>query len=195
MATSPQPPHPRRSAPDPIKALWRSWLARKGPVFSVAAKFAALMALYYVFSLLPISDRALNGLVTGTARLANCLLNLLGEKSQLTEATLSSGLFAITVLKACTCVEFVWFYCAALIVFPSPWTRKLPGILIGAAALLALNLLRVMSLFLVGVHFPKAFDMVHEDIWSVSLIIATLFLTLAWIGWARRGEEPTHDVA
>ncbi len=161
----------------------------------MATKFAALILAYYVFALLPFFERALNGLVISTARLASYLLNLLGEQSQIIENTISSGQFAITVLKACSCVEFVWFYCSALIVFPSPWPRKIPGILIGVSILLVLNLIRVMSLYLVGVHFPNAFDTVHEDIWSVILIIASLGLTVAWIGWARRDDEQKSDAA
>ena len=188
--------HPcRRPAPDPIKALWQSWLARKGPVLRVAAKFSGLMTLYYVFSLLPYSDQALSGWVTGSARLASYLLNLLGEKNQIIESTISSGTFAIVVLKACTCVEFVWFYCAALLAFPSPWLRKIPGIVIGATVILVLNLTRIMSLFFVGVHFPRAFDAVHEQVWSVLLVVATLYLTFTWIDWARRDDEPESNVA
>ena len=187
-------PH-RRCAPDPIKMLWQSWLARKGPVLRMAVKFASLMLAYYAFSLLPFSECALNELVIFTARLASYLLNLLGEQSQIIENTISSGQFAITVLKACSCVEFVWFYCAALIAFPSPLGSKIPGVLVGGTVILGLNLIRVMSLYLVGVHFPNAFNTVHEEIWSVLLVIATVCLTVTWIGWARRDEEGNNDAA
>ena len=67
--------------------------------------------------------------------------------------------------------------------------------LVGGAVILALNLIRVMSLYLVGVHFPNAFNTVHEEIWSVLLVIATVCLTITWIGWARRDEEGNNDAA
>jgi exosortase/archaeosortase family protein len=195
MATSPEHTNSlRRSSPDPIKALWRAWVARKAPVFKVAAKFAAVLLLYYGFSLVPFFDRALKGWVISVAQLASYLLNhLMGEQSQIIGSTISSGQFAITVLTACSCVDFVWFYCAALIAFPSRWLRKIPGILAGVAAILALNLARIMSLYLVGVHFPSAFDAVHEDVWSVLLITATVGITATWIGWAGQDKVTLPD--
>jgi len=186
----------RRPAPDPIKVLGQSWLARKGPVLRVAAKFAAVMLAYYVSSLLPFFDWALKGWVIFIAQFASYLLNhLMGEQSQIIGSTISSGQFAITVLTACSCVEFVWFFCAALIAFPSRWLRKILGILAGVAAILALNLARIMSLYLVGVHFPGAFDTVHEDVWSVLLITATVGITATWIGWARQDNVILPDAA
>ena len=98
--------HPKS---DLIRAFWQSWFTRKSPVLRVAAKFAALMLVYYIVSLFPFSEHALDGLVISTARLACYLLNLAGEQSQIIGSTLSSGNFAITVLKACSCVEFLWF--------------------------------------------------------------------------------------
>jgi len=185
----------RPPAPDPIKALLRAWLARKGPVFKVAAKFGGLMVAYYIFTLFPFFDRTLNGMVIYTARSASCLLNLMGERNSLIEGTIASGDFSITVLKACTCAEFVWFYCAALIAFPSRWPRKIPGILIGAVVILALNVIRITTLFLVGVHFRSAFDAFHEQVWSILLVVATICLTVAWIGWARRDDDLNSNAA
>gem|GEM_PF-5404655 len=44
-----------------------------------------------------------------------------------------------------------------LLAFPAPLNRKIPGIILGIALLLSLNLLRITSLYLVGVHFPRFF--------------------------------------
>ena len=192
MATSSDHPR-RRPAPDPIKALWQSWFRRKGPVLRVAAKLSGLMALYHLLSFLPVSERALDAWVADNARLASHLLNFVGEKSHIIENTICGGQFAVTVLKACAGLDYACCYCAALIAFPAPLGRKIPGILGGVAILLAMNLTRIMSLFLVGVHFPRALATVHEQVWPVLSVVATMCLTVAWIERAQRRDDATSN--
>ena len=175
----------RRPVPDPIKVLWHSWLARKRPVFKVAAKFVALMVPYYAFILL-FSERDMAHWTTFIARIASYVLNCLGEKSQIIGNTIASGQFAVTVHKECAGFDHAWFFIAALIAFPSRWARKIPGILVGIAVILALNMGRIMSLYFLGVHFPGALDAVHEKVWPILSVVAILSLMVGWVGWARR---------
>jgi exosortase/archaeosortase family protein len=52
--------------------------------------------------------------------------------------------------------------------------------------LFGLNLLRIVSLFVTGIHFPSFFDALHEQVWGFILIPATLLLFLGWMQWALR---------
>jgi archaeosortase B (VPXXXP-CTERM-specific) len=182
---------------DPIKALWKAWLARKSPAFRVAAKFLALMTIYYLVILSPFFDHnTIKEWLDANARLASFVLNLMGEQSHVIENLVApEHTFGVTVGKACAALNLVWFYCAAVLAFPSKWRRKIPGLLVGVPIILALNLIRIMSLYLIGVHFPRAFDWVHEELWAIVLVVAILFLTLAWIGWAQNDDGENTDVA
>ena len=183
----------QRSRPRRTGSLYRGvllpWLVRKGPVLQVAMKFVFLMVLYYALTLLPFYDRALDDFVNQNARLASILLNWLGEQSHVYDSTVWSSQFAITIQRACAALEYPWFLCAAMIAFPAPFIRKIPGILAAWILLPALNLLRAISLYLVGVHLHSYFDLVHEELWGVPLIAATAFLLTGWIKWARRDDN------
>ena len=182
-------PAPKRS----VKDLWRSWYQSKAPLFQFCLKFCGLLALFYALSLLPICQRLLAASLTGHARLASAILDRLGENTRVTDATIWSGKYAITVLPTCSAIEFLMFFCAMVIAFPSRLPRKIYGIVIGVILLLALNQVRITSLYYVGVHFPKAFDMTHENLWSMALIMAEIALCAAWIGWAREKDETGVD--
>ena len=105
------------------------------------------------------------------ACLGNGLVHVCGEASKVTGATLSSSKYGVTVSPECSAVEFAWFIGAVVLSFPAPWRARMLGLLGGVVFVALLNSLRVASLFLVGVHARMAFDLVHEDVWAVLLII------------------------
>ncbi len=180
---------------DPIVALWKYWIASKGPVLGVVARFAAVMLVHYALVFAPFYNRLLDIYVGVNARIASAILNGFGEQSRVCESTIWCDKFAITILRACAALEYPWFVCAAVLAFPVPFRRKIPGILAGCICLPALNLIRAMTLYVVGVHFPRAFDTVHEEIWSVLLIIATIGVAVSWLGWACQNDGANTDAA
>ena len=179
----------RRRTGSLYKGFLLPWLTRKGPVLRVAMKFIVLMVLYYGVTLMPFYDRAVDDYVGQNARLASVLLNWIGEQSHVYDSTIWSSQFAITIQRACAALEYPWFLCAAMLAFPAPFNRKIPGILAAWVLLPALNLVRALSLYLVGVHLHSCFDLVHEELWGVPLIAATALLLAGWIAWARRDDK------
>jgi exosortase/archaeosortase family protein len=180
-----RPKAPRRS----WKLLWQSWSESKAPLFQFCWKFCVLIVLLYGLSLTPVGQRILAASAIGNVWLASAILDRLGENTRVTEATFQSAKYAITVLPTCSASEFLLFYCATVIAFPARVSRKVSGILIGIVALLALNQLRILSLYYVGSYFPRFFDTIHEDLWSMLLIIAVVVLCVTWIGWARENDR------
>ena len=90
------------------------------------------------------------------------LLNKMGEGTRVSGSAVWSTKYALSVIPGCSAFEYIWFFCAMLLAFPAPLNRKIPGIIVGIALLLSLNLLRITSLYLVGVHFPRFFETAHE---------------------------------
>jgi len=173
-----------------VRARWRSWLAGRGPVLAFGLKFGALMVLFYAVSMTPFFDRMLYAYLEANARLANAILNGLGQASRVSGVTIRSARFAITVRRGCDAVEPAWFFCAAVLSFPAPFVRKIPGLLAGAALILAMNLVRIASLYLIGIYSPGFFDLAHLEIWPAAFIIAAILLWTAWIKWTGRNEPP-----
>jgi len=176
--------------PPSFKESCRAWYESKRPLLGFGLRFVAVMGIFYLLSLTPIYRQALAGAVLCYAQAANAILEILGEKSVLDGATLrSEGEAIITVEPGCTGFDYSWFLMAAIAAFPAPILGKVLGIIAGVAVLLGLNIVRVTSLFWVGVHRPEHFAFVHEQLWAVVLNVATVCLMVAWIVWMKRRNE------
>ncbi len=185
----------RGRPPSSAAAHGRSWLADKAPVLVFGLKFAALMVLFYAVSMTQIFDRALYAYLAANAWLSNAILNGLGQASRVSDITIRSARFAITVRRGCDAVEPACFFGAAVLSFPAPLARKIPGLLAGMALILTMNLLRIVSLYLIGAYAPRFFNPAHLEIWPAAFIIAAILLWIAWIKWTRRAQpSPPHGV-
>jgi len=78
---------------------------------------------------------------------------------------------------------------AGMLVFPSKLGQKVKGIFIGVSFLLFLNLFRIMTLFLTGKYYRKAFDFMHLDFWQVLFIILAIITVLIWIQWVNKQNK------
>lgn len=167
-----------------------SWWSNKSPVLRFGLTFGGLMALYYAILLIPFFDRLLYAYLSANAWATNALLNSLGQDSNVSGTTLQAASFAITVRRGCDALEPAWFHCAAVLAFPAPFRRKLPGMLIGVAVILSFNLLRIGSLFLIRGYWPTLFATAHLEIWPIFFIFLALALWAGWIVWA--GKSDAH---
>ena len=168
---------------------WRTWRESKAAVLQFGLQFGLLMILFYGLVLLPGYERVLSAYLEISARLSGVLLNWLGQECHVAGATIQSARFAISVRKGCDAIEPAWFFCAAVLSFPARWRRKGAGILFGSAVLQGLNLVRIVSLYLIGRRFPPYFNIAHAEIWPVVFIVAAMVLWIRWIGWARGDDE------
>jgi len=157
--------------------------------------FGALMALFYLVILTPVFDRMLYSYLAANAWAANRILNWLGQETAVSEITIRSARFAITVRRGCDAVEPSWFFCAALLAFPASWSRKVLGIFVGALLLQLLNLIRIVSLYFIGLHYPRVFSTAHVEIWPAVFIVVAISLWVGWIGWSKRSAPPALHAA
>ncbi len=156
----------------------------------IALRFGAYLGLFYLCSLSVVGGVGISALARGYVVAANGIVQSLGENSSTHGETLfSHGRPILTVVADCTATEFVGMCCAAMLAFPAPIVWRLGGILAGMAWLALLSLLRVVSLYLVGVHLPRIFELAHDELWPAILVIGTLSILLAWFNLlARKGH-------
>lgn len=165
-----------------------SWYARKRPALLFVAKFAGLVVIFYVLSLLPVCERAQSAYLRAVAGTAHSILRHFGQEAQLAGDTIWSPMYAVTVGRQCSAVEIAWFLAAAMLAFPASGARKIWGILAGLLFLATLNTIRVGTLYAIGVHAPSFFVPMHENVWPGLLIIASLGFMTLWIG-----QAPSHE--
>lgn len=177
----------RRSAYRMIGRHWRDWYGSKKPVIGYAFRFLCVIVGLYAISITKMYDTVVNQATFIIAKVAHELIHLLGGGSTLSGATLESGGSAVlTVVPLCTAFDYVWFLIATITAFPARPARKVLGAVVGIAALLILNVLRVSSLFWVGIRFPQHFAIVHEQVWALLLNCSTISLVVAWLVWIKR---------
>ena len=175
-----------------LKARWISWYAGKGPVLRFGLSFGLWLVLLYAFLTMPFFDRALYSYLEANAWLANAILSGLGQHTHVSEVTIQSPQFAMAIRRGCDAVEPTWLLCAAMISFPARPLHKLIGILCGIVLLQVLNLVRIVTLYWIGIHLPGFFNSAHMELWpTVFIIVAIVF----FIGWRENSHRFESHVA
>jgi exosortase H (IPTLxxWG-CTERM-specific) len=152
-----------------------------GRTLRFLAIFGVLLGSFYAGVLLPWCDRAFYRYLQANAWLANGMLQVLGQETRLDGVTIRSVHFAMSVRRGCDGLEPAWFFCAAVLAFPCPWNRKTGGLLLGAAALLALNLVRIVSLYFIGCRLPGFYAAAHLEVWPAVFVLVAVALWIVWI--------------
>jgi exosortase/archaeosortase family protein len=123
----------------------------------------------------------LQPLVDGTAILTAVLLHAVGFDVIRDQGLIFLGSdFAYRIDYRCTGIWPVVIFSSLLLAERLPLLPRWTGIILGALSLLTMNLLRLVSLFWVGISFPAWFELTHDLIWPAItvLVIAALWLSL-----------------
>ena len=153
------------------------------------------MGLYYVLILIPLLDQAMYAYLKASAWAVSHLLNLFGQGSHVDGTSIESATCSIVVRRGCDALEPAWFHCAAVLAFPAPFRRKLPGMLIGVTVIMIFNLVRIGSLFLFRRYYPSLFSAAHLEVWPILFLFLALALWVGWISWTRKNEAQEHAIA
>ena len=131
------------------------------------------------------NETVMGGVQHGLARITSGILNLLGHRTTVVGSTVASSLFGITVVAACTGLLTTGLFLIAVIVYPTGWRSRLIGAGLGIGGIFLVNVVRLVSLYYIGVHLPGFLDRAHQLIWQSVLIGFAVALWLLWAGrWA-----------
>jgi len=89
--------------------------------------------------------------------------------------------FAVEIAAGCNGVEAMIVLIAGILAFPAPWAYRAIGIAIGFVAIQALNLVRIISLFYLGMWNETAFEWAHLYVWQALIMLDALLVWLIWI--------------
>jgi|GEM_PF-1462859 len=134
--------------------------------------------------------------LAGYARAAGTLLALFDPSVHVAGATIF-GRFSMQIVKDCDAMEINILFASAVLAFPAKWSRRALGVALGVLLLAAANLIRIASLYWIGVIAPAAFESAHRDVFPLLLIGVAVLLFAAWIRWAGlpKFAEQVHAVA
>jgi len=100
--------------------------------------------------------------------------------------------FAVSIEAGCNGVEATLVLIAAMVAFPAPWRHRVRGMLIGVAAVQALNVLRVASLFYLGRWNEDAFEWAHLYVWQALIMLDVLIVWVVWVRFAPPAAVPAR---
>lgn len=164
------------------------------PVLRAVIIFIVLMGLFYGFIHTPAgADDPFLPYLKVIAKLTAGTLRLIGYDATAEGTLVAAPEFSVSIVRGCDAIEPVAAFIAAVLASPVAFPLKIPGILIGIAALLVINLVRIFSLFLVGLYWPKAFDLVHLDVWQAVFIVLAIVFWAVWVQWATRDRTERVD--
>ncbi len=182
-----------KSGSKPKPANSAVWVGSKRPVFIFVGVFVLLMGVFYAITFLPFVNKGvMQGLQEVNARASAAVLNIFGEGARAIDTNITSNRYSVNIKHGCDAIEPIALFVAAVLAFPAPLRTKWPGLLIGTFVLTALNIVRIISLFYVGIHWQSAFDTMHEDVWQPAFIVFSLFF---WVVWALWATKPRTQIA
>lgn len=97
--------------------------------------------------------------------------------------------WAIEIAPGCNGLEAVAILIAALVAFPATWRQRAIGFAVGFVAIQALNLVRIISLFYIGMWDMRWFDWFHLYLWQALIILDALIVWLLWLRWITRDNK------
>ncbi len=173
--------------------FWQWWVA-KNPVLRFAYGFVLVIAIFYVITVFPpFHTYIFKPYLHFIAVVSSAILNMLGYNTQALAGVVRTEEFSISIARGCDAVEPSIIFLASVLAFPSPMRIKWPGILLGIFALMLLNFVRVITLFITGVHYPDMFEIMHIEVWQVVFLILAIVFFFLWLKWAVK-QQGFHEL-
>jgi exosortase H (IPTLxxWG-CTERM-specific) len=146
-----------------------------------AGRFAGFVLLFYlIVALNPVNDHVIVPFSAQIARIAAAMLRIFEGDVATNGTTIVSGRFSMDVENGCNAVETMILFAAAVLAFPASVRDRLVGLAIGLPSIQAINISRLLSLFLLGVHRPDWFSVWHIAIWQTVIILIGVALFVIW---------------
>ena len=171
------------SKPETPETDRQGWRAYKQEIVFLTVFVLVLGGGFTLLSVNSVNDNVIEPFTAQVATASGIALNVIGQDITQSGTILRNDRFAVNIRNGCNGVETMIIFLAAVLAFPSTWKSRLIGLALGILAIQAVNLVRVVALFLTGAYFPKLFDSSHTVIWQTVVI---LFGVLLWIFWANR---------
>lgn len=174
-------------SPSPAPPELPFWRKNRRELTFLVLFVVLLGGSFTLISLNWVNDHVIEPFTGGVARVSGATLDLLGQDVRMQGTIIRGRKFAVNIRNGCNGVEAMLIFLAAVLAFPAPWRARLAGLALGVVAIQAVNLVRVVALYLTGAYFPSWFDASHTVVWQTVVI---LFSVLLWILWANRLAAP-----
>lgn len=165
----------------------KPFLSLRHSITRFCSLFLVLLVVFsFLLSLELIKHYFYNPVTTIIASQAAWILKVLGQKVYASGITISGEGFSVKILANCNAIFEIMLFLSAVIAFPALLKEKLIGGILGIFFIYSLNLLRVITLFLIGLYSPQFFEGTHIYVTQSIFIVMVAIFWLFWAGkWVR----------
>jgi exosortase/archaeosortase family protein len=175
--------------------LW--WRAR--PVaFRFVVRAALLMGAFYSILYYPYADssvpaRLLFHYLESLAWMSGRCVSLFDSGVRV-DSVFITGRQSLQIVLDCAALDALALFAATVLAFPASLKRKLTGFAVGSAIIWGFNLFRIVVLYVAGVKWPGLFDILHEDVMALLLVLVSVACFAVWAALIRNnsGRMATH---
>jgi len=156
---------------------------QKKPVLQFAGLFLLGCIVFYAISGTTWFESFRKPLLHFFAGAAALVLGIFESNVVANGESLSSPRFAVEIREGCDAIAPLVLFSLSVLFYPVSWNKKAKGIALGVIAIFILNLIRIISLYIVGVHAPSWFEFMHVDFWQIVFILFTIMIWIYWMKW------------
>lgn len=178
----------RRAAAGSGGGVSPTWLQTHGRDLRFLLTFAFLMGLYYLATT---TDTLKKGFfpwyLDATTYVSGSILQSCGyDELKVQRRLLDFHGAWVTIERGCDAVAPTALFLSAVLASPAPALFKVYAVLGGTTILMVVNVIRIITLFLTRIHWRKAFDVMHLDIWQAAFILLAIVLWAGWASWTTK---------
>jgi exosortase H (IPTLxxWG-CTERM-specific) len=140
-----------------------------------------LIAFYAIVTLDAVDTHVVIPFTKSLTTAAGAMLNLIGEKVTVAGTVIAGPQFAVDVRGGCNGLEAVVFVAAAMLAFAAPVRTRILGAIAAAVILETINIVRVASLYMIGVYKRAMFETFHLAIWQTAMFGIAVLLFVVWV--------------
>ncbi|MFQ5592197.1 MAG: archaeosortase/exosortase family protein [Phycisphaerae bacterium] len=172
------------------------WIRRKGPVFQFVVLFGLILGAFHLIrSTSFVMDTVWPAHLRFVTQASGAVLRLFEDSLRVSGYSITSPRYQLTIARGCDAFEPCALFVAGVLAFPAPWVSKLPGAVIGTLLIMVMNLVRIVTLFYIGAFWPRAFEIMHVDVWQTLFILLAIFFWTVWALRATRVGSPKREKA
>lgn len=184
--------HPTPAGTRRVERSRPSWYESKRPVLRFVSLFAIFLGMLYLCQIIPFYRSEVSPwLLRLNAEGVGTLLSTWTHGITVRDASIASPRYAMEIKKGCDAVQPLILFVAAVLASPVGLRAKISGVLGGTILIMAMNLVRLVTLFYAGIYSPSASETLHLEVWPLVFILFAVFLWLTWVRLAQRKRPVT----
>jgi exosortase H (IPTLxxWG-CTERM-specific) len=182
---------PGRSSPSGLKSSG----IRPNPWIFIALFTAACMGGFALL-LSPLAGPAVLHFSGALVRFSGALIGICGGHVRVEGAVLRDPFtgFAIEMKDGCNGANVTILLWSAMLAFPARWRMKAVGFVAGSLAIQAVNIVRFISLFYLGLYSATLFEFAHAYLWECLLVLDTTVIFWLWVNRLSRSSVAPNAV-